>query len=280
MKRTLPLGFSFLYFGARTTEMHAPWFGRLAHHGYQGAELPLAGATETDLRFLRGALRDAGLRATGVGFAKPEANPIAAEAAVRARAVDHLVLLAERAAAIGAEVVAGPMHSAYGVFPGHGPTRDEFARCVEVLQRAAERVAPLGVKLAMEPLNRFECYFLNTAAQCWELVRAVGHPNIVGALDTHHAHLEEDDAIDAILAGKGALGHVQLSENHRGTPGRGQVDFVATRKALERIGYDGWLVVECFSRRDPEFGNGLRIWRELDGGAEEVLAAGAALLRD
>ena len=66
----------------------------------------------------------------------------------------------------------------------------------------------------------------------------------------------------------------------RGTPGRGQVDFVATRKALERIGYDGWLVVECFSRRDPEFGNGLRIWRELDGGAEEVLAAGAALLRD
>lgn len=279
MNRQPPLGFSFLYFGARTTAAHTPWFERLAHHGYQGAELPLAAASDAELRSLRTALQQAGLRATGVGFATPDANPIDADPAVRERAVQHLVLLAERAAILGAEVVAGPLHSAYGVFPGHGPTADEMARCVEVLQRAAARIAPLGVTLAIEPLNRFECYFLNTAAQCHELVRRVGHPRVVGALDTHHAHLEEDDAIAAIVASQGTLGHVQLSENHRGTPGRGQVDFPATLQALDRIGYQGWLVVECFSRRDPEFGNGLRIWRELDGGAEEVLAAGAALLR-
>lgn len=277
--RALPLGFSFLYFGARVTSEHAPLFDQLSQHGYQGAELPLVHATEQDLRFLRRALAQSGLRATGVGFATPECNPIAADANVRRAAVEHLVALAERAAAIGADVVAGPMHSAYGVFPGGGPTRDEFARCVAVLRAAAERIRPLGVRLAMEPLNRFECYFLNTARQCHELVLAVDHPNVIGALDTHHAHIEEQDALAAIRASRGTLGHVQLSENHRGTPGSGQVDFPATLQALQDIAYSGWLVVECFSRRDPALGDGLRIWRDLDGGLDEVLAAGARLVR-
>lgn len=272
------LGFSFLYFGARVTAAHAPWFDRLAHHGYAAAELPLVGATDADLVFLRARLAASGLRAIGVGFATPAANPIDADAGVRAAAVEHLAVLAERAAAVGADVLAGPLHSAHGVFPGRAPTADEFAWCVDTLQRAGERARAVGVTLALEPLNRFECYFLNTAARCDALVRAIGHPNVVGAFDTHHAHIEEDDPIAAIHASAATLGHVQLSENHRGTPGRGQVDFAATLRALGAIGYRGWLVIECFSRRDPALGNGLCIWRELDGGAEEVLAAGARLL--
>jgi D-psicose/D-tagatose/L-ribulose 3-epimerase len=77
----------------------------------------------------------------------------------------------------------------------------------------------------------------------------------------------------------GALGHVQLSENHRGTPGAGQVDFGKVAAALRGIDYRGWLVVEAFSRIDPGFGSALRIWRALDRGPEDVLAAGARLLR-
>ena len=276
--RPLRLGFSFLYFGPRLDESLHAWFPRLVHHGYTGAELPVVGATAAQLVATRRALDAAGLRATAVGFATADADPLSPDAAVRRAAIAHLGQLAEHAAALGADVLAGPIHSAYGRFSEQPPTRDEFLRCVDVLRAAGERAAPLGVRLAVEPLNRFECYFLNTAAACHELVRAIAHPNVVGALDTHHAHLEENDLVAAIAHSRGTLGHVQLSENHRGTPGSGQVDFPAVLAALRGIDYRGWLVVEAFSRNDPAFGSALRIWRALDRGAEEVLAAGAALV--
>ena len=273
------LGFSFLYFGPRLDESLHRWFPRLVHHGYVAAELPVVGATTAQLAATRKALAAHGLAATGVGFATAEADPLSPDASVRSAAVDHLVRLAEHTAALGGDVLAGPIHSAYGRFTEQPPTADEFQRCVEVLRTAGERCKPLGVRLAVEPLNRFECYFLNTAAACAALVRAVGHPNVTGALDTHHAHLEENDLVDAIHAMRGTLGHVQLSENHRGTPGTGQVDFAGVLQALRTIDYRGWLVVEAFSRHDPAFGSALRIWRELDGGPEDVLAAGSAILR-
>lgn len=279
MTSTLPLGFSFLYFGPRTDERHVRWFDRLAHHGYEGAELPVAAASAAELALLRRAAQDAGLRTTAVGFATADANPISPDAAIRRAAVAHLGMLAERTAALGADVLAGPIHSAYGAFTDEPPSRDERRWCAEVLHAAGDRAKACGVRLAIEPLNRFECYFLNTAGDCAALVRAVDHPFVTGALDTHHAHIEEGDLTAAITASRGTLGHVQLSENHRGTPGTGQVDFARVLRALADIGYRGWLVVEAFSRQDPAFGSALRVWRSLDDGPEQVLAAGAALRR-
>lgn len=278
MTATNPLGFSFLYFAPRLDPSLHRWFDRLRHHGYDGAELPVVGATTAQLAATRRALDAARLRATAVGFATREADPISADASVRRAAVDWLAQLAEHAAALGASVLAGPIHSAYGRFRDEPPTKDEFARCVEVLRAAGERAARVGVTLAVEPLNRFECYFCNTAAQGNDLVRAVAHPNVRATLDSHHTHIEENDVAAAITASRDTLGHVQLSENHRGTPGTGQVDFAKVLAALRAIDYRGWLVVEAFSRHDPAFGSALRIWRELDNGPEEVLAAGAAIV--
>jgi D-psicose/D-tagatose/L-ribulose 3-epimerase len=277
--RRRKLGFSFLYFTPRVGAAHLRWFERLRAHGYDGAELPVVAATDAELAAMRRGLDAHGLAATAVGFATTEADPLSADAAGRRRAVEHLARLCDKARALGANVLAGPIHSAYGRFSEQPPTADEWARCVEVLRTAGEHAATVGVTLAVEPLNRFECYFLNTAGRCADLVRAVGHANVRGALDTHHAHIEERSLAEAIEHSRGTLGHVQLSENHRGTPGIGQVDFAAVRRGLDAIGYDGWLVVEAFSRQDPQFGSALRIWRELDRGAEDVLAAGTALAR-
>lgn len=273
------LGFSCLYFTPHVTAGHHRWFERLAAHGYDGAELPVVLASDAELRATKQALDAAGLAATAVGFATADANPLAPDAAGRRAAVEHLARCAEKAARLGADVLAGPIHSAYGRFSEQPPTADEWARCVDVLRAAGERAAKVGVRLAIEPLNRFECYFLNTAARCAELVRAIDHPAVVGALDTHHAHLEERSLAEAIQQSRGTLGHVQLSENHRGTPGTGQVDFAAVQRHLASIDYRGWLVVEAFSRQDPAFGSALRIWRALDDGPEQVLAAGATLRR-
>lgn len=272
------LGFSFLYFAPRVTAEHEKWFGALREHGYACAELPIVDASDDEIRWLRSVCEREGLARTAVGFAVPRANPVSASPTERAAAVDHIGALCERAQALGADVVAGPLHSAYGVWTEQPATVDEWRRCVDVLQKAGERARACGVRLAIEPLNRFECYFLNTAAECAALVRAVDHPHVVGALDTHHAHIEEDDIVEAVRASGASLGHVQLSENHRGMPGSGQVPFAEVLRVLDEIDYRGWLIVEAFSRQDPGFGSMLRIWRSLDEGPESVLRAGSALL--
>lgn len=276
---TRPTGFSFLYFTPRVLAEHLAWLGRLAHHGYDGAELPVVDATDAELLAIRRTLDAEGLSATAVGFSTEDANPLDPEPAGRRAAVEHLARIAEKSAALGAEVLAGPLHSAYGRFTELPPSDDERKWCAEVLHAAGERAAATGVRLAIEPLNRFECYFLNTAADCAALVRAADHPNVVGALDTHHAHIEEQDVVSAIQDMGTTLGHVQLSENHRGTPGRGQVDFASIISGLDQAGYRGWLVIEAFSRQDPSFGSALRIWRSLDEGPETVLEAGMKVLR-
>ena len=121
--------------------------------------------------------------------------------------------------AFGCEILCGPIHSAIGVFSGKGPTEDEFKYGVETLQRAAEKAQARGIKLAVEYLNRFEIYFLTTAAQTVRFVRAVNHPSCKMMYDSFHAHIEEKDQAQAIASCAAETIHVHVSENDRGVPG-------------------------------------------------------------
>ena len=120
-----------------------------------------------------------------------ETNPISPDPAIRDAAVAHLDRVMECGQAFGCEILCGPIHSAIGVFSGEGPTEDEFKYGVETLQRAAEKAQARGIRIAIEYLNRFEIYFLTTAAQTARFVRAVDHPYCKMMYDSFHAHIEE-----------------------------------------------------------------------------------------
>jgi D-psicose/D-tagatose/L-ribulose 3-epimerase len=110
-------------------------------------------------------IKSLGLGATAVTVMGPETNPISPDPAIRAAAVARLDRVMECGQAFGCEILCGPTHSAIGVFSGEGPTEDEFKQGVETLRRAAEKAQARGMKIAVEYLNRFEIYFLTTAAQ-------------------------------------------------------------------------------------------------------------------
>ena len=133
--------------------------------------------------------------------------------------------------------------------------------------------------MAIESLNRFECYFLNTAAAAVELVRAVNHPNFRTMYDSFHAHIEEKDPAAAIRTVAPVLAHVHISENDRGTPGTGQVNWDATFKTLREVKYDGWLTIEAFGRALPDLAAATKIWRDLFPSAEEVYTKGLAFVK-
>jgi D-psicose/D-tagatose/L-ribulose 3-epimerase len=275
-----PIGISLLLWTPVLRRAQIARFARLRELGYDGVELPLVGVEPSILREARAVLGDLGMRCTAVGFAPPEADPIDPDPAGRARALDHLRRLVDDAAAVGAELVAGPLHSAYARFAGRGPTEAELACSAEVLHAAAEHAAAAGIRLGVEYLNRFECYLVNTAAATDALVRRAGHPSLGTVYDTHHAHLEERSVAGALADCAATLLHVQISESHRGELGTGQVRWDETFAALARIGYRGWLVVESFSRVDPEFGALLHIWRDFAASPDRVCESGIAFARE
>jgi D-psicose/D-tagatose/L-ribulose 3-epimerase len=97
--------------------------------------------------------------------------------------------------------------------------------------------------------------------------------------DTFHAHIEEADPRAALSACADVLVHFHASENHRGTPGSGQVDWDTTFAGLAEIGYDGWVVVEAFGDSLPELAAATKVWRRTFTSEEQLARDGAAFLR-
>jgi D-psicose/D-tagatose/L-ribulose 3-epimerase len=164
------------------------------------------------------------------------------------------------------------------VFTGRGATDEEWKRGVEHLRRAAEYAAGAGVVLAEEVVNRFELYHLNTLDQAIRCIDEVGHPNCRIHLDTFHAHIEEKDPGEAIRRAGSRIAHVHISENDRGVPGTGSVQWVPTFDALRDIGYDGWLTVEAFGNFLPNLAAATKIWRKLFDSEDELAADAYAFL--
>src|SRR5262249_53133857 len=145
-------------------------------------------------------------------------------------------------------MLCGPYHSPLAVFSGVGPTADEKKRAADVLRQAAEYAQTANVKLVIEYLNRFECYFLTTAADARALVKAVEHPHFKTMYDSFHPNIEEKSPEQAIASLGNDFIHVHISESDRGTPGTGMVHWDETFRALKKAKYDGWLVIEAFGR--------------------------------
>ncbi len=274
-------GFNLLLWTAHVEEEHRPILDALKSAGYDGAEIPIFAGDPTHFEKVRGWLSEAGLAATGVGVMPGNGkDAISPDPAERAGALDHLKWLADCTAALGADLVCGPLHQTLGRFSGRGPTADEQKWCVEVHREAAAYAAKAGVAYSIEPLNRFECYFLNTAAAAKALVDAVGAPNYGYLYDTFHFHIEEKSQVAAIAATAGRFNHVHISENDRGTPGSGQIGFPTIIKALKASGYDGWMTVEAFGSALPDIAAATRVWRPLFDKPEDVYLGAIRVMKD
>jgi D-psicose/D-tagatose/L-ribulose 3-epimerase len=273
-------GMNLLLWTAHVTGEHYPLFARLKQAGFDGVELPLFEGDAAHYRQLRTELDNHGLRCTTVTVVGPEANPISPDVTVRGVALDRLRWAIEMTAVLGGENLCGPYHSPLGVFTGIGPTADEKKHGADVLRQAAEEAQKAKVTLAIEYLNRFECYFLTTAADARALVQAVNHPHFRMMYDTFHANIEEKHAAPVIGGIAGQLAHVHISENDRGTPGTGHVAWDETFRALRQAGYDGWMVIESFGRALPALAAATKVWRDLFPSPEEVYTQGLRFIKE
>jgi D-psicose/D-tagatose/L-ribulose 3-epimerase len=265
-----------------TGDMHdgmLPVLESIRHMGYDGVELPMFNLDLDQWKQWGQRLDDLGLQRTAVTVRGEDDNPISPDASVRAKGVENNRRALDCCQAAGAEILLGPFHSALGVFSGQGPTADEWKWGVDSMRETAEHAGNTGVMLAVEYLNRFETYLLNTAADTARFIHEVDHPNCRMMYDTFHANIEEKSPADAIRTCAPYLAHVHISENDRSTPGGGGVNWEANFDALKEIGYDGWLVVEAFGLALPELAAATKIWRRMFESEEQLARDALAFMK-
>lgn len=274
------VGFNLLLWATHISEDHFGLIETLAKTGYDGVEIPLFEGDPEHYRKLGQVMKDQGLRATTVTVMPDTAHDaILPDPAANQGAVDHLNWAIECTHALGGELLAGPIHQALGHFTGNSRTEDEWARGVEVHRQVAGIAAKAAIKLSIEPLNRFECYFLNTVSDAAAFVQAVDRPNVGLLYDTFHANIEEKDPVGVIAANIAQINHVHISANDRGTPGKDHLPWDQTFQALKASGYDDWLTIEAFGRALPDLAAATRVWRDFFPSQEEVYEFGHDFIR-
>lgn len=194
-------------------------------------------------------------------------------------AISFLTDAIRTAADMGASVLVGPFCSPIGYLPGRRRTTEEWRTAIEAFRSLIPVLEDADVSIALEPLNRFETHFLNTAVDARALCEEIGHARVGVLFDTFHANIEEKSIGSAIASLGPRLRHVHACENDRGIPGSGHVDWAGLRSGLSGIGYDGWVVIESFGFAIPEIAAAACIWRDLAGTPDEIAWRGLEFLR-
>lgn len=249
--------------------------------GFDAIEIACEDPALIDTRSLKDALNDTGLQGIICGAFGPDRDLSSANPAVSQAAEKYIRWMVDTAAEIGSPVVIGPLYAAVG--KAHPETeagaRAEWERSVSRMRPLAEYSGAHGIRLAIEPLNRFETDLINVAGQALDYCDAVGSAHLGLHLDTFHMHIEERDSAAAIRAAGSRLFHVHASENDRGVPGAGQVAWRAIFDALREIGYSGIVGIESFTPEVKSIARAVCIWRTLAPDQDTIAREGLAFLQ-
>ncbi len=268
------------------TAAHIPLFARMRATGMDFCELLVPEPGEIDPAEAGKAARDAGLSIVLAARVNVERDLASDNEAARAGGVAYLRRCVDVAVACGADLVGGPLYGTPLVFAGRPPRpfdadqrAERVARVVDGLQQAGAYAAEHGVRLAVEPLNRFETDFCNTGRQAVDLVRQVGSSAVGVMLDTFHMNMEENDMVESIRHAAPHLMHFQANENHRGYLGTGHLDWPSICRALFDIDYAGVITLEPFRRTDHSLSVPLAQWKPPAYDEDDDLRHSGAFLR-
>ncbi len=235
---------------------------RVARDGYDGVEIVGEPSTMA-VNSIAAALEDNGVVASSIiSIFTPERDIVSSKALVRRAAIDYVKSNIEFAGQLGADIVTFTPTACMKISPEAAVEREwEWAR--EAAAELAAEAGGAGVKLVLEPWNRYETYLITRAEQAIRFIDEVDSPHLGYMADTFHMSIEEPDIAAAIRAAGSRLSHVHLADSNRAAPGQGHTDFVSIMQAIIDTGYQGWISYELL----PAAGD---VWGVLSGaGAPE-----------
>ena len=226
---------------------------KIAGWGYEGVELAIRDPRLVDKDKLNRALEAHGLKVpaigTGQAWGEEGLSFTSVDPDIRREAVERIKSHIPLAKQLDALVIIGLIR---GVTPkGQSHTRSmQFLS--ECLRECLELAAPAGVRLAFEPLNRYETDLINTATQGLDLVERIGSANLGLLLDTFHMNIEETAIEESIRKCGKQTFHFHVADSNRRYAGGGHIDFKSILAALYGTGYLGWVSGEFMPQPDPD----------------------------
>jgi len=225
---------------------------RLSRCGYNGVEL-VGEPAKVDTREIIRLLKKYHLEASSVTpIYTSERDLISTAEKIRQNAVNYAKRCVDMAKEIGAPVVGmGPCSACMKITP-QAPFEKEWRLAIESLRATGEYAAKQGIKLVVEPWNRYETYFINRLDQALDLVKAVNLNNVGVMGDFFHMNIEETSLPDAILKAGAKLMHVHAADSNRAAPGKGHINFNPIYQALKKIDYQNYVTMELLpAAADP-----------------------------
>jgi D-psicose/D-tagatose/L-ribulose 3-epimerase len=252
---------------------------KIKESGFDGIEVPLLDPSAFEVAAVSRELDRIGLARTAVANVPAGASLASSDGAARQRARDHVAACIHAARDLGATILAGPMYTPVGFLTGARRTADEWKWTIDSWQRLSPMVEAAGIEIGLEPLNRFETYFLNTAADAVRLCREIDSPRVGILVDTFHANIEEKSIGLALRQAGPHLKHLHVCENDRGVPGSGHVAWTELFSTVSELGYDGWMTIESFGFSLGELSTAAAVWRDLAATPETIAFEGLKFLR-
>lgn len=196
------------------------------------------------------------------------------------KAAEFLKLALDKADAIGSVALSGVIFGGVGERSGNPPTETELDNIARALEDVAKYAKMKGLKLGIEPVNRYENHLINTGKQAVELIERIGVEGLFVHMDTYHMNIEERGVAMGIVDCREHLGYIHLSESDRGVPGKGTCNWNEIYGALAAIGYNGGQGIESFVNLPPQFASALCVWRPVADNADEVMTQGLPFLKN
>lgn len=279
----VPIGVStWLWHSPLADDTLAACAEQVAAWGFDVLELPVENPGDWDPDAARTVLDNCGLGAT-VCLVMPSGRElVATDEATRTATQDYLRHVVDVAHTVGAGAIGGPAYASVGrTWRLEGDAREAaYDEWVEAIAPVAEYARDAGVRIAVEPLNRYETSFLTTVDQALAAMADLPVESVGVLLDTYHMNIEESDLVAAIHRAGDRIAHVQVCANDRGTPGRDHLDWPALLGALDEVGWDGPLCIESFTPDNATIATAASIWRPLAETQDAIAVDGLAFLRD
>ncbi|GGC08902.1 sugar phosphate isomerase/epimerase family protein [Dyadobacter sediminis] len=249
--------------------------------GFDFVEIALEDPANIDPELVRKALDDNGLECRSVCAATGKGRDLRGNRKEQITSMEYIQELINIAPVLGSSLVAGPVYSAVGragLVPEEKKSK-QWNLVVKNLKSLTSYAEKQKVKLAIEPLNRYETDFINTCDQAIQLIEDVGSNALFVHLDSFHMNLEEKDPALAIKKAGGKLALLHASGSDRGTPGGDQINWERIFAALDNINYQGDIVIESFTPDVKIIAKAASIWRKIEPSKEVIAIDGLNFLR-
>jgi D-psicose/D-tagatose/L-ribulose 3-epimerase len=249
--------------------------------GFEVLDLAIAHPEQFPLAAVQEELKKVDIEVVTTTTLDLKSNLISPDPGVRRVGVRLLKKLIDINNSLRSPICGGVNYAAWGYLTKKPRTSQEWEWSVTAMREAARYAKETGsVALCVEPVNRFETHFINTAADAVRYCKDVGTGNVKVHLDTFHMNIEETDFAQAVReCGRTYLGYVHTCENNRGIPGTGHVPWKDFFLALDGIGFHGPLVIESFDPSFEELSGNCAIWRHFAESGEVLAVEGIRNLR-